>query len=161
MRSVIDDLHTPVVLCGHSYRGVVITEVSAGQARVRHLVYIAAEIPDEKETIMTYSAYSKPELMEAFLFRDGIGFPDLERTPLFWDCDPEVRDSARSRLRPMSMRIADPGQTPTGVGRQAVRARTGKPGSTARSDHASLTSPTPGAASHIALARKPYRKSAT
>jgi pimeloyl-ACP methyl ester carboxylesterase len=117
VRSVIDELRTPVVLCGHSYGGVVITEASADQPRVRHLVYIAAEIPDEKETTVTYAAYSNPEFMETVLFRDdGTGLLDPETTPLFWDCDPEVRDWARSRLRPMSMRIADPDQTPTGMG---------------------------------------------
>jgi pimeloyl-ACP methyl ester carboxylesterase len=117
VRSAIDELRTPVVLCGHSYGGMVITQASAGQPRVKHLVYIAADMPDEKETTVTYSAYFNPEFMETVLSRDdGTGLLDPERTPLFWDCEPEVRDWARSRLRPMSMRIGDPDQTPTGVG---------------------------------------------
>lgn len=117
VRSVIDDLRTPVVLCGHSYGGMVITEASAGRSNVRHLVYIAAEIPDEKETVVTYSSYCNPEFMDTVLIRDdGTGLLDPGRTPLFWDCDPEVRDWARSCLRPMSMRSADPDQIPTGVG---------------------------------------------
>ena len=117
VRSTIEDLHGPVVLCGHSYGGMVITEASAGQSSVKHLVYIAAEIPDEEETILTYSAYVNPEFMETVLVRgDGTGLLDPDRTALFWDCDPQVRDWARSRLRPMSMRIADPDQTPHGVG---------------------------------------------
>jgi pimeloyl-ACP methyl ester carboxylesterase len=117
VRSVIDDLRTPVVLCGHSYGGMVITEASAGQQRIRHLVYIAADMPDEKETTVTYSGYFNPEFMETVVSRgDGTWLLDPERTPLFWDCDPKVRDGARSRLRPMSMRIAHPDQTPAGVG---------------------------------------------
>jgi pimeloyl-ACP methyl ester carboxylesterase len=117
VRAAIGDLRAPVILCGHSYGGMVITEASAGQPRVRHLVYIAAEIPDKEETILTYSAYVNPEFMEAVLFRDdGTGLLDPERTALFWDCDPQVRDWARSQLRPMSMRILDPDQTPHGVG---------------------------------------------
>jgi pimeloyl-ACP methyl ester carboxylesterase len=117
VRSAIDHLRAPVVLCGHSYGGMVITEASAGQSSVKHLVYIAAEIPDEEETILTYSAYVNPEFMETVLVRgDGTGLLDPDRTALFWDCDPQVRDWARSRLRPMSMRIADPDQTPHGVG---------------------------------------------
>ena len=117
VRSTIDDLGGPVVLCGHSYGGMVITEASAGQASVKHLVYIAAEIPDEEETILTYSNCINPEFMEAVLFHDdGTGLLDPDRTALVWDCDPQVRDWARSQLRPMSMRTADPDQTPHGVG---------------------------------------------
>jgi pimeloyl-ACP methyl ester carboxylesterase len=117
VRSVIDNLRTPVVLCGHSYGGMVITEASAGQPRVRHLVYVGAEIPDENETTVTYSAFFNPKFMETFITRDdGTGLPDVERTPLFWDCDPQVRGWALGRLRPMSMRVADPDQTPASVG---------------------------------------------
>lgn len=117
VRSVIDALGTPVVLCGHSYGGMVITEAAAGHPSVKHLVYVAAEVPDEKESVLTYGAHSNPEFMDSVIYRDdGTGLLDRERTPLFWDCEPELRDWARSKLRPMSMRTADPDQTPAGVG---------------------------------------------
>ena len=116
VRNVIDELDGPVVLCGHSYGGMVITEAGAGRPSLKHLVYVAAEVPDEKETVLTYDAHSSPEFMESVIIRDdGTGLLDPEKTPLFWDCQPTVRDWARSRLRPMSMRTTDPDQTPAGV----------------------------------------------
>jgi pimeloyl-ACP methyl ester carboxylesterase len=46
LRAVIDGIEGPVVLCGNSYGGVVITEASAGHPRVQRLVYLAAAMPD-------------------------------------------------------------------------------------------------------------------
>ena len=36
----------PVILCGHSYGGTVITEAGAGEPDVRHLTYITSVLPD-------------------------------------------------------------------------------------------------------------------
>jgi len=41
----------PVVLAGHSYGGAVITAAAAGNPSVKALVYIAAVVPDEGETV--------------------------------------------------------------------------------------------------------------
>lgn len=41
----------PVVLTGHSYGGAVITAAAAGNPNVKTLVYIAAVVPDEGETV--------------------------------------------------------------------------------------------------------------
>jgi pimeloyl-ACP methyl ester carboxylesterase len=41
-----------VVLCGHSYGGVVITEAGAGLPNVRHLVYLAAFMPAEQQSVL-------------------------------------------------------------------------------------------------------------
>src|SRR6478672_323225 len=49
VRRVVDGIPGPVILCGNSYGGVVITEASAGHDRVRHLVYLAAFMPDESD----------------------------------------------------------------------------------------------------------------
>ena len=40
-----------VVLAGHSYGGAVITGAAAGNSNVKALVYIAAVVPDEGETV--------------------------------------------------------------------------------------------------------------
>src|SRR5919108_1281922 len=54
VRGLLDDLGPPVVLCGHSYGGVVITEASVGpHSSVAHLVYLAAFMPAEGETFMS------------------------------------------------------------------------------------------------------------
>ncbi|MFJ9675350.1 alpha/beta fold hydrolase [Streptomyces sp. NPDC101221] len=50
LRSVLDSVHGPVVLVGHSYGGSVITQAAAGDPNVKALVYIAAFIPDVGES---------------------------------------------------------------------------------------------------------------
>jgi len=45
-------LQPPVLLCGHSYGGAVITEAAAGpHPAVRHLVYLAGAVPDEGDSL--------------------------------------------------------------------------------------------------------------
>jgi pimeloyl-ACP methyl ester carboxylesterase len=44
-RRTIADVEGPVVLCGHSYGGVVITEAGADD-RVTHLLYVTSVMPD-------------------------------------------------------------------------------------------------------------------
>jgi pimeloyl-ACP methyl ester carboxylesterase len=41
----------PIVLAGHSYGGAVVTAAAAGNSNVKVLVYIAAIVPDEGETV--------------------------------------------------------------------------------------------------------------
>jgi pimeloyl-ACP methyl ester carboxylesterase len=49
VRSVLTTIKTPVVLVGHSYGGMVISNAAIGQANVRALVYVAAFAPDAGE----------------------------------------------------------------------------------------------------------------
>ena len=52
MRAVLDSLHGPVVLCGHSYGGAVITQAAAGpHPAVRRLVYLTGAAPDVGESL--------------------------------------------------------------------------------------------------------------
>ncbi|NUT33663.1 MAG: alpha/beta hydrolase [Hamadaea sp.] len=44
-------LNGPVVLVGHSYGGVIITNAATGNANVKALVYVAAFAPDEGDTV--------------------------------------------------------------------------------------------------------------
>jgi pimeloyl-ACP methyl ester carboxylesterase len=54
-RRAIDAVHEPVVLVGHSYGGVVVTEAGT-HPKVTALVYIAAFAPDEGESVNTLIA---------------------------------------------------------------------------------------------------------
>ena len=56
---VLDDIDGPVVLVGHSYGGVVITETGT-DPRVAGLVYIAAFAPDKGESVNTLIADPPP-----------------------------------------------------------------------------------------------------
>lgn len=51
LRKVLERQTGPVVLAGHSYGGAVITAAGAGDAKVKSLVYVAAVVPDEGETV--------------------------------------------------------------------------------------------------------------
>ncbi|MFD6142319.1 alpha/beta fold hydrolase [Promicromonospora sp. NPDC060271] len=56
LRDVIASIDGPVVLAGHSYGGMVITEAAAGNDQVVGLVYVAAFTPDTGEDAFTLSA---------------------------------------------------------------------------------------------------------
>ncbi|MGR0220135.1 alpha/beta fold hydrolase [Agromyces sp. ZXT2-6] len=56
VRDVIASIDGPVVLVGHSYGGMVITEASAGNDRVAALVYASAFVPDTGDSAFSLSA---------------------------------------------------------------------------------------------------------
>ena len=51
LRSFLATVKGPVVLVGHSYGGVVITNAATGNPNVKALVYVAAYAPDEGEVV--------------------------------------------------------------------------------------------------------------
>ncbi|GAB2987043.1 alpha/beta fold hydrolase [Saccharothrix stipae] len=51
LASLLAVVEGPIVLVGHSYGGVVITNAATGNANVKALVYVAAFAPDEGETV--------------------------------------------------------------------------------------------------------------
>jgi pimeloyl-ACP methyl ester carboxylesterase len=50
VRAALEALPEPAVLVGHSYAGAVITEASAGNDRVKELVYVCAILPEEGQS---------------------------------------------------------------------------------------------------------------
>jgi pimeloyl-ACP methyl ester carboxylesterase len=80
---VLDDVDGPVVLVGHSYGGVVITEAGT-DPRVTGLVYVAAFAPDRGESVNTLIADPPagapvPPILpprDGFLFLDRARFHD-------------------------------------------------------------------------------------
>lgn len=59
VRAAVDKAGRDVVLCGHSYAGMVITQAAAGpHPAVRHLVYLAAAIPDAGDSLATLAEAS-------------------------------------------------------------------------------------------------------
>ncbi|WP_234410962.1 alpha/beta fold hydrolase [Nocardioides terrigena] len=51
LRSFLSTIEGPIVLVGHSYGGVVITNAATGNENVRSLVYVAAYAPAEGESV--------------------------------------------------------------------------------------------------------------
>ncbi|MGH3972662.1 MAG: alpha/beta fold hydrolase [Pseudonocardiaceae bacterium] len=66
VRRVLDSLSGPVLLCGHSYGGAVITEAAAGpHPSVAHLVYLAGAVPDVNESMVSFAPVDGGEVPEA------------------------------------------------------------------------------------------------
>jgi pimeloyl-ACP methyl ester carboxylesterase len=114
VRRVLDDAGPPILLCGHSAGGAVITEAAAGpHPTVRRLVYLAAAIPDAGDSLASLMARSaggteeRPDAgAEPVVMRpDGLGELRAEQAEaaLFHDCDPARAKAAVTRLRPMNM----------------------------------------------------------
>jgi len=84
LKNVLSHVSGPIVLVGHSYGGVAITNAATGNPNVKALVYVAAFIPAQGETVQ---ALSTPEggsqlgVATLDVFPDGSGTPDgLEGT---------------------------------------------------------------------------------
>ena len=82
-KRALDAQDGPVILVGHSYGGVVITEAGNRSRRSQALVYIAAFAPDEGESVSTLIANPPPGApvppilppQDGFLFLDKAKFP--------------------------------------------------------------------------------------
>src|SRR5438445_9243 len=106
-RHTLDSIDGPVVLCGHSYGGAVITEAGHHDA-VEHLVYITAFACDEGESpaaTATDAAIPATELSNALVI-DG-GTATLTRDGaiqgLYHDCAADDIEAALARLRPIRL----------------------------------------------------------
>jgi pimeloyl-ACP methyl ester carboxylesterase len=103
LRDLLDGLDE-VILCGHSYAGMVITEAAAGPHRaVRHLVYLTAAIPDSGDSLAGLAKQRDDDTGEEIeALPDGrIALKrDSALESLFHDCPPERAAEAVSLLRP-------------------------------------------------------------
>ena len=123
VRDVLDRIDGPVVLCGNSYGGVVITEASAGHPKVTRLVYLAAFMPDADDELFTFfTSNCWPESMTgATLGDDGLlrSDPELTKKLAFQQATAEVATWAADRLLPMAMGVGG-NPTVTGVGWRSI-----------------------------------------
>ena len=78
-KSAIDSLNSEVVLVGHSYGGVVITEAGT-HPRVSDLVYIAAFAPDKGESVAKLIANPPPGAPVPPILPPRDGYLFLDRT---------------------------------------------------------------------------------
>src|SRR5690606_8739078 len=61
--SVVNQIPGPVLLVGHSYGGMVITNAAPQASNVVGLVYIAAFLPDEGESVLSLAEKSTDSLL--------------------------------------------------------------------------------------------------
>ncbi len=106
-RALLDSAAAPVVLCGHSYGGAVVTE-AGNHSAVEHLVYITAFACDEGES----PANTAPDTpMPSTDLGDALDIVDDRATlrrdgaikGLYHDCDPDDVERALAQLRPIHL----------------------------------------------------------
>ena len=101
-REAIRSVEGPVVLCGHSYGGVVITEAGA-EERVSELIYVTSVMPDGGESqAELIGSEPAPWLMPGEDGTVGVD-PDMVRRFFLQDCDESTSDEAVSRLTRQSL----------------------------------------------------------
>jgi pimeloyl-ACP methyl ester carboxylesterase len=113
VREVVDAVSGPVVVCGHSYGGAVITEATAGpHPAVRRLVFVAAAVPDAGQSLADLSPPPALDARESVRWRaDGLLELDARsaREALFHDCSPERAEEAIGLLRPSNPVVSGQG----------------------------------------------------
>ena len=110
LRAVITGIGTPVVLVGHSYGGMVITEAAAANHAVRGLVFAAAFAPERGESALQLSSRFPGSTLGAALVTSpvpggGTEFrirPDLFHQQFVADGTPAEADLMAATQRPVT-----------------------------------------------------------
>ncbi|MEO6123761.1 MAG: alpha/beta hydrolase [Ilumatobacteraceae bacterium] len=126
--AVIATIDAPIVLVGHSYGGAVITEASATSAvaaKVVHLVYLTAYVPDVGESVMGMARSMPPAttaLSEAMVMADDHETftidPASAHATFYGRCDPITTPANIARLCPQP--VATFAQPLTGAGWSSI-----------------------------------------
>lgn len=100
LETVIESVGGPVVLCGHSYGGMVISR--AASERVTRLVYLCAFMPLEGESLVSIRGGRHMPWIQ--LLEGGLTLPDpAQAEAVFYsDCDAQTALWAKSQIRPQS-----------------------------------------------------------
>ena len=119
VRAALDGLDAPAVLVGHSYSGGVITEASAGNDKVAHLVYTCAILPEEGQS--TFSLMGEdptPSTLGNAIRATDDGLSTLDpvgaKDDLFNDVTQEQADPIIAALG--THRLSVFGESPSGLG---------------------------------------------
>jgi len=101
VRLVIDAINGPVVVCGHSYGGIVVTEAAAGAPNVVGLIYLCAFMLDVGQSLLSVVGEPLPwwGLSDD---RKVVRLQEPERV-LYNDCTPEQTLAAMTLVHPQSM----------------------------------------------------------
>jgi pimeloyl-ACP methyl ester carboxylesterase len=115
VRSALDEEDGPVVLLGHSYGGMVITDAAAGQENVKHLVYLTSVMPEHDETMASLGGSIEPgPWMDPRPEEGTMGIKsDLMPDAFMQDCDEEAVVGALERLTRQPLAVF--GQSPRAV----------------------------------------------
>jgi pimeloyl-ACP methyl ester carboxylesterase len=121
VRGVLQTIEGPIVLVGHSYGGAVITNAAAGLPNVKALVYVAAFVPEQGETLGQLAARDPGSLIgdDTLLPRPYEGGADLYltragfRTAFAADLPRRTADALWAQQRPLAAAaFAEPSGAP-------------------------------------------------
>ena len=115
VRKVIDEMPGDVLVCGHSYGGMVISHPAVGaHPRAAHLAYVCAFVPDRGQSLFSIGDGTPAPWIR--VDERGMTLPDLDQAAdlFFGDCDFHTQRWAIGRLRrqpaaPFAEPVADPG----------------------------------------------------
>jgi pimeloyl-ACP methyl ester carboxylesterase len=109
VRRAIQEAEDEVVVCAHSYGGMVVSTAAQDLAGVRHLVFLAAFQTDVGEDMATLLMREPSALTTALTVGpDGVTVDRSRLHEVFYaDSDPSVAEGLAARLRPMP--LDDPG----------------------------------------------------
>jgi pimeloyl-ACP methyl ester carboxylesterase len=116
-RGTIREADGPVVLCGHSYGGMIITEAGADE-QVVELIYVTSVMPDAGQSqAELIGGEPAPWLQPG---EDTVGVdPDMVREYFLQDCDEATIEAAVARLTPQS--LSPFGQPPREIAWRSTR----------------------------------------
>jgi pimeloyl-ACP methyl ester carboxylesterase len=101
-REVIAEVDGSVVLCGHSYGGMVITEAGADD-RVSQLLYVTSVMPDTGQSQADLTGSEPAPWLQPGDDGTVAVDPDLIRELFLQDCDETTTEQAVSRLTHQSL----------------------------------------------------------
>jgi pimeloyl-ACP methyl ester carboxylesterase len=105
VRQAISEAGDEVIVCAHSYGGMVVSAAAQGMAGIRRLVFLAAFQTDTGEDMATL-LFREPSALTTSIVvgKNGI---TVERSRLhevfYGDSDPVVAEALAARLRPMPL----------------------------------------------------------
>jgi pimeloyl-ACP methyl ester carboxylesterase len=86
----------PLLLVGHSYGGVVISQ-AGNDPKVAGLVFVAAYAPDKEQSGLSL-AMANPTPVDTQIPADAFGFTKLTQAGIFQDFAPELSDAEKNLL---------------------------------------------------------------
>lgn len=94
IRAAIEAVGGPAIVVAHSYGGIPATQAAVGLQNVRHLIYVAAFVPDAGESAGILRGMPDPEVSDIVIPFVG----DDPRAQLYADVPGPVADAAVGRL---------------------------------------------------------------
>jgi pimeloyl-ACP methyl ester carboxylesterase len=99
VRAALGEEDDSVVLVGHSYGGMVITDAASGQENVKHLVYVTSVMPELGETLASFGGSELGPWMDPREDDGTMGIKaELAPAAFMQDCDEETVTEALKRL---------------------------------------------------------------